>query len=118
MAAPLHVSQYELDPRPFTLQHLAARVNDQGFDVGEHHRSAGWRAEDGFEGFACRLFMVEVLSDEDSSLDRALSLSREALAKANRCCCCGINKLGTDKGRQPWLHAGPFWLAPMTINVG
>ena len=75
MAAPLHVAQYESDPRPFTLQHLAAQVNNQGFDAGEHHRSTGRRAEDGFGGGRCRLFMEQVLSDNDSVLYRALSLS-------------------------------------------
>jgi hypothetical protein len=33
MAAPLRVSQYELDPRAFTLQYLAAQMNDQGLNV-------------------------------------------------------------------------------------
>ncbi|SFB05727.1 hypothetical protein SAMN03159488_01660 [Pseudomonas sp. NFIX10] len=57
MAAPLGLPQHQLDPRTFTLQHLATQMNDQGFNVSKHYRRTRWRAWIASRVFWCLFFM-------------------------------------------------------------
>lgn len=56
MATPLGLPQDQLDPRTFTLQHLATQMNDQGFNVSKHYRRTRWRTVDRFKGFPVSVF--------------------------------------------------------------
>ncbi|BBP66939.1 hypothetical protein PHLH5_44800 [Pseudomonas sp. Cab53] len=56
MAAPLGLSQRQLDPRTFALQHLATQMNDQGFNISKHYRRTRWRTVDRFKGFTVPVF--------------------------------------------------------------